>query len=112
MHIRISVWIALVGSGFISLFGGLAAGRPGFEFSDRGELDAIDIAARRLPVEARFAAYPIYNDPLLLQGREVVLGYPGYLCTEGFEYTDTYNGLVKLMQGSADWREIARAFRV
>src|SRR5437762_2972276 len=112
MPIRIAVWIALFGSGFISLFGGLAAGRPGFEFSDRAELDAIGIAARRLPVEARFAAYPIYNHPLLLQGRKVVLGYPGHLWTEGFEYTDTYNWLTKLMQGSADWREIARALRV
>ncbi len=110
--IRIGVCIALFGSGFISLFGGLAAGRPGFEFSDRAELDAIGIAARRLPVEARFAAYPIYNHPLLLQGRKVVLGYPGHLWTEGFEYTDTYNWLTKLMQGSADWREIARALRV
>src|SRR5205809_760617 len=112
MPVRIAVWIALFGSGFISLFGGLAAGRPGFEFSDRAELDAIGIAARRLPVEARFAAYPIYNHPLLLQGRKVVLGYPGHLWTEGFEYTDTYNWLTKLMQGSADWREIARALRV
>src|SRR6266496_3102344 len=112
MPIRIAVWITLFGSGFISLFGGLAAGRPGFEFSDRAELDAIGIAARRLPVEARFAAYPIYNHPLLLQGRKVVLGYPGHLWTEGFEYTDTYNWLTNLMQGSADWREIARALSV
>ncbi len=112
MPVRIAVCIALFGSGFISLFGGLAAGRPGFEFSDRAELDEIGIAVRRLPVEARFAAYPIYNHPLLLQGRKVVLGYPGHLWTEGFEYTDTYNWLTKLMQGSTDWRKIARALRV
>jgi len=109
---RIGVCIALFGSGFISLFGGLAAGRPGFEFSDRGELDAVGVAVRKLPAETRFAAYPTYNHPLLLQGRKVVLGYPGHLWTEGFEYTDAYDWLTKLMQGSADWRKIARALRV
>jgi hypothetical protein len=109
---RIGVCIALFGSGFISLFGGLAAGRPGFEFSDRGELDAVGVAVRKLPAEARFAAYPTYNHPLLLQGRKVVLGYPGHLWTEGFEYTDAYDWLTKLMQGSGDWRKIARALQV
>src|SRR5882724_9159548 len=109
---RIGVCIALFGSGFISLFGGLAAGRPGFEFSDRGELDAVGVAVRKLPAETRFAAYPTYNHPLLLQGRKVVLGYPGHLWTEGFEYTDAYDWLTKLMQGSGDWRKIARALQV
>ena len=110
--VRVGVCIALFGSGFISLFGGLAAGQPGFEFSDRGELDAVGAAVRSLPPEARFAAYPTYNHPLLLQGRKVALGYPGHLWTEGFEYTDTYNWLTKLMQGAGDWRKIARALRV
>jgi hypothetical protein len=109
---RIGVCIALFGSGFISLFGGLAAGRPGFEFSDRGELDAVGVAVRKLPAETRFAAYPTYNHPLLLQGRKVVLGYPGHLWTEGFEYTDAYDWLTKLMQGSGDWRKIAGALQV
>jgi len=112
MPIRVGVCIALFGSGFVSLFGGLAAGRPGFEFSDRGELDALGVALRKLPAETRFAAYPTYNHPLLLQGRKVVLGYPGHLWTEGFEYTDAYNWLTSLMQGSGDWREIARVLRV
>src|SRR5438046_9926045 len=91
MPIRIAVCIALFGSGFISLFGGLAAGRPGFEFSDRAELDAIGIAARGLPVEARYAAYPSYSHPLLLHGRRVVLGHPRHLWPAGLDYTDTYN---------------------
>ena len=69
--------IALFASGFVTLLGGLAAGHPGFGLIDRARLDAIGNAVRPLPVEARFAAYPTYNHPLLLQGRKVVLGYPG-----------------------------------
>jgi hypothetical protein len=110
--VRVGVCIALFGSGFISLFGGLAAGRPGFEFVDRGELDAVGVAVRHLPVEARFAAYPIYNHPLLLEGRKVVLGYPGHLWTEGFDYKDAEDKLLALMQGVGDWRAMARALRV
>src|SRR5713101_8704440 len=109
--VRVGVCIALFSSGFISLFGGLAAGRPGFGLVDRGELDAVGAAVRPLPVEARFAAYPLYNHPLLLQGRKVVMGYPGHLWTQGFDYAGTENQLRQLMEGAGNWRETARDLR-
>jgi hypothetical protein len=112
MPVRVAIYIALFGSGFVSLFGGLAAGRSGFGFANRAELDEVGDAIRMLPVEARFAAYPIYNHPLLLQGRKVVLGYPGHLWTEGFDYKNAYDWLTELMQGAGDWRETARRLRV
>ena len=113
MPIRVGVCIALFGSGFVSLFGGLAAGRPGFELADRAELDSVAAVVRTLPPEARFAAYPTYNDPLLLQGRKVVLGYPGHLWTQGFKnYESVEQKLRELMEGAQNWREIARALRV
>jgi hypothetical protein len=111
--VRVGVCIALFGSGFVSLFGGLAAGRPGFGLAERGELDAVGVAVRKLPAEARFAAYPTYNHPLLLQGRKVVLGYPGHLWTQGFNnYENVERKLRDLMEGAQNWREIARALRV
>jgi hypothetical protein len=111
--IRVGVCIALFGSGFVSLFGGLAAGRPGFGLAERAELDAVGAAVRKLPIEARFAAYPTYNHPLLLQGRKVVLGYPGHLWTQGFKnYENVEQKLRELMEGAQNWREIARALRV
>jgi hypothetical protein len=111
--VRVGVCIALFSSGFISLFGGLDAGRPGFGLVDRGELDAVGAAVRPLPVEARFAAYPTYNHPLLLQGRKVVIGYPGHLWTEGFDhYATTQSQLRDMMQGIGNWRQISRALDV
>lgn len=109
---RVAVCIALFFSGFVSLFGGLAAGRSGYAFADRGEVDAIGVALHSLPVEARFAAFPTYNHPLLLQGRKVVLGYPGHLWTQGFDYALDEKQLDKLMEGAEDWRAIARHFGV
>ena len=110
---RVGICIALFTSGFITLFGGLAAGRVGFELANRAELDAVGAAVRRLPVEARFATYPTYNHPLLLQGRKVVMGYSGHLWTEGFDdYPETENRLRNMMEGTADWRDIARSLAV
>jgi hypothetical protein len=104
--------LVLFASGFVTLLGGLAAGHPGFGLIDRARLDAIGAAVRSLPVEARFAAYPTYNHPLLLQGRKVVLGYPGHLWTEGFDYNNANNRLTALMRGTPNWREAAQALGV
>ncbi|MDP9003506.1 MAG: hypothetical protein M3N12_01800 [Verrucomicrobiota bacterium] len=108
---RVVIYIALFASGFITLFGGLAAGRNGFGIGDRAEVDAVGAVVSRLPVEARFAAFPTYNHPLLLQGRKVVLGYPGHLWTQGFDYAAYYDKLGTLMQGAADWKKTARFFQ-
>jgi hypothetical protein len=111
--VRVVVCIVLFGSGFVTLLGGLAANRAGWGFADRTELDALGDAIRQLPVEARFAAYPTFNHPLLLQGRKVALGYPGHLWSQGFaDYTRPYNLLNQLMRGDGNWREIARTLRI
>lgn len=109
--IRAVVCVALFGSGFITLFGGLAAGRTGFGLANRAELDAVGSALRQLPVEARFATFPVYNHPVLLQGRKVVLGYPGHVWTQGFQYQEESAKLTALMQGAPDWKEKAIALR-
>ena len=109
LPIRVGLCLALFGSGFVTLFGGLAVGRPGFGFANRGEVDAIGVATKDLPLDARFAAYPTYNHPLLLQGRNLVLGYPGHLWTQGFsDYSYINNRLTDLMLGKGDWRREAR----
>ena len=108
-EVRVGVCIALFGSGLLSLFGGLAAG--GYGFTSRSELDGVAVALRKLPVEARFAAFPTYNHPLLLNGRKVVAGYPGHLWTQGFDYSKVTEQLNALMNGAPDWRKIARRLR-
>ncbi|HLW35258.1 MAG TPA: hypothetical protein VKS98_06330 [Chthoniobacterales bacterium] len=111
--IRWAVCFTLFASGFVSLFGGLAAGKGGFGFANRGEVDAVSAAVRPLPIEARFAAWPTYNHPLLLSGRKVVMGYPGHLWTQGFDdYGKTNDMLTKMMQGGPEWRDLARTLQV
>jgi hypothetical protein len=112
--VRAAALVLLFGSGFVSLFGGLATGRPGYGFVYRGEVDGVGRALRtgNFPIEARFAAYPTYNHPLLLQGRNVVLGYPGHLWTEGYDYAPIQSQLGELMTGEANWRDIAHRLQV
>jgi len=103
--------IALFASGFVSLFGGLA--NPGYGLANRKEVAEVGAAVRNLPVEARFAAYPTWGHPLLLQGRKVVLGYPGHLWTQGFDnYHQEEAKLGRLMRGESDWRQAAEALKV
>ncbi len=109
---RAATCLLLFGSGFITLLGGLSAGHPGFGLIERARLDRIGTALRPLPVDARFATYPTYNHPVLLQGRKVVLGYPGHLWTEGFNYGEAENQLKALMNGAANWRDAAKALGV
>jgi hypothetical protein len=109
--VRAAVCVALFGSGFVTLFGGLAAGRTGFGLADRTELDAVGIAVSKLSAEARYAAFPTYNHPLLLQGRKLILGYPGHVWTQGFNYGEDSNKLGTLMNGAPGWKETARFFR-
>jgi hypothetical protein len=109
---RAAMCVALFGSGFVTLLGGLSAGHPGFGLIERARLDYTGAALRPLPVQARFAAYPTFNHPVLLQGRKVVLGYPGHLWTEGFDYAQPNNQLTALMNGAANWREAAQALDV
>ena len=111
MALRAAVCVVLFASGFISLFGGLEANKVGFGLADRAELDVVGMAVRKLPPEARFAAFPTYNHPLLLQGRKVVLGYPGHLWTQGFDYGPTFDKLRTLMEGAADWKQTARSLQ-
>jgi hypothetical protein len=109
---RVGACIILFFSGFVSLIGGLAAGRPGYQFANRSEIDFVAAAVRRLPVEARFAGFPTYNHPLLLNGRKMVCGYSGHLWTQGINSTEVESKLDNLMLGQGDWKTTARELRL
>src|SRR4030095_17005271 len=110
---RAGTCLILFFSGFVSLIGGLAAGRPGYQFANRSEIDFVAVAVRRLPIEARFAGFPTYNHPLLLNGRKMVCGYPGHLWTQGIQdYATVEDQLRSLMLGQGDWKKTARELKV
>ena len=107
--VRAGACFVLFASGFVSLIGGLAAGTPGFDIADRTELEGVATVVHKLPIKERFAAFPTYNHPLLMNGRKVVLGYGGHLWTQGFDYGSIEQQLNALMRGAPDWKERARA---
>ena len=110
---QVGACLVLFFSGFVSLIGGLAAGRPGYQFANRSEIDFVAAAVRRFPVEARFAGFPTYNHPLLLSGRKMVCGYAGHLWTQGIaDYAAVESQLNNLMLGQGDWKKSARELQV
>ncbi len=109
---RAGACLILFFSGFVSLLGGLAVNKGGYEFANRSEVDYVAAAVRRLPVEARFAGFPTYNHPLLLNGRKMVCGYGGHLWTQGINSSDVESKLRNLMLGQGDWQKAAQELRV
>jgi hypothetical protein len=107
--LRAMVYVALFASGLITLFGGLAANKTGFGIADRYELDNVGAVLKKLPADARFAGHPIWGHPVLLQGRKMVLGYPGHLWTQGFDFAKTEEKLRNLMLGAPNWKDLARS---
>ncbi len=108
---RAVICVILFGSGFFTIFAGWAYGSTGSGLADRGDFDAVGAAVSKIPLQERFAAFPTYNHPLLLQGRKVVLGYPGHIWTQGFDLGPESNKLTTLMNGAPDWKETARFFQ-
>jgi hypothetical protein len=106
--IRYVLCLLLFASGFICLIGGLKVGSPGFDITNRIQLNAVAAAVKKVPIAERFAGFPTFNHLLLLNGRKMVLGYPGHLWTQGFDYAQVEQQLRLLMLGAPGWRERAR----
>jgi hypothetical protein len=104
---------ALFASGLISLIGGMGAGLPGgYAVADRLELAAARELRAQLPSGAVVAAAPTYNQPLLLAGQPIAVGYDGHLWSHGSDYGERRILLDRLLNGAPGWREAARTLGV
>ncbi len=110
--IRWLVCIVLFFSGAVSLVGGLRDTDQGYGIGSRAELTVVEAATKPLPIEARFAAAPEYNHPLVFAGRKLALGYIGHLYSQGIDYVPLERDQHALMLGLRDWRSAAQRLRV
>jgi len=99
-------------SGFISLLGGIDGSHTGYDFASSSELGGVAAAVRNLPATAIFATFPTYNHPLLLNGRNVVAGYPGHLWSHGIDCKAQLASVDSLLNGEPGWQKIARDLHV
>ena len=110
--VRWPVCAALFLSGAVSLAGGLRHANVGYHLASRSELDAVSAATQPLPIEARFAAAPEYNHPLVFAGRKLAMGYDGHLYSQGIDYAPLARDQKALMLGYPDWQRAARRLGV
>ncbi|MGB8356561.1 MAG: hypothetical protein WCD79_21860 [Chthoniobacteraceae bacterium] len=98
---------ALYFSGFITLVGGIDTSHTGYDFASCSELEGVASAVRKIPVTATFAAIPTYNHPLLLNGRNMVMGYTGHLWSHGIDFEGQLAKLNFLLDGRDGWQQTA-----
>ncbi len=107
LPLRAAVCFVLFFTGAVSLVGGLD-NRHGYRLASLTEVEAVGSAVRPIPVTARFAGAPEFAHPLLLAGRNLVVGYDGHLWSHGLDYGGKMADLENLMRGAPDWRERAQ----
>ena len=91
-------------SGFVGLLGGLDGNHQGYPIASLAQLDSVRVAVRVVPPTEPIAAAPIWNHPLLLIGRRVVLGYTGHVESHGLPAQWHFSRLNTLMNGGDEWR--------
>lgn len=120
--IRAAVCFALFFSGAVSLFGGLSGSLvtgekreggvlPGVGYSLgtlRSEVDGVAWATRDIPITDRFIAAPNYNQPLLLAGRLLLMGYEGHIWSHGIDSNSRKDAIETVLKGEDGWRKAAQ----
>ncbi len=109
---RVAICALLFFSGAVTLAGGLGKPDPRLSLLETAELDSVREIVRDLPAEARFAAMPDYNHPLVYCGRKQAMGYIGHLHSQGIDYEPLARDLDTLMYGRPGWREAAARLKV
>lgn len=112
--VRFPAGALLFGSGLVTLIGGMRFGLKtgGYRIASTMEIAAAALARDALPAGTVVAAAPAYNQPLLLAGQGVVLGYDGHLWSHGIDYMDRLELLDTLMNGEPGWEEAAKRLQV
>lgn len=95
-------------SGFICVLGGVDP-RKSHVIYNTTLARSVKYAIKDIPLSDRFAAFPTYNHPLLINGRKVVYGYPGWIWSHGYSnYHPLENKLKKIMMGEYGWKTLAK----
>lgn len=111
IYIKIAVCFILFCSGFISVIGGVNPSK-GYEVIKFDEVHEVKNAIKDIPINSRFACLPSFNHPLIFTGRKLVLGYPGWIWSHGFNLSDAEKKVHSLMKSEDDWKEISKELKV
>ena len=105
-HYKYITCFLLFFSGFICVFGGFPEIR-GYGLTKFSEVAQVEKAVKNLPIEGRFAAFPTFDHPLLYCGKKIVMGYPGWMWSHGYNTKTLEKKLKKLMLGDEKWEKYA-----
>jgi hypothetical protein len=63
--------------------------------------------------DALFLTYPIHNSPVSnLAGRQIMMGYPGYLWTQGVDYQKRYSDIQTIFAGDKNAKQLIAEYKI
>jgi len=101
----VATCVVLFFSGAVSLAGGLD-GRHGYALIRRSELAEAAATLANVPISARLAVEPDYNNPAILLGRPVLCGYEGHLWSHGLDYQKNWDALQVVLKKGPGWKDV------
>lgn len=104
---RCTLLLGLCFSGIITLFAGLD-GRHGYSVIKRSEYYQAKKILANLIGRPRILCAPDYNQPAILAGYPVYVGFEGHLWSHGLDYKHTLKLLDNVMQQGPGWVNDAR----
>lgn len=105
---RVPALVTLLATGAISLAGGLQPLDQPNKIAKSEETDRVARLLDRIPPDARIAAAPEWNHPVILAGYKLALGYDGHLWSHGYDYAAHAVALDALMRGYGHWQTSAK----
>ncbi len=110
--VRVAACTLLFFSGAVTLAGGLGKPDPHWSLVETAELNSVRETVRGLPAEARFAALPEYNHPLVYCGRKLGIGYAGHVRSQGIDSVPLRRDLDMVLRGDPGWEKAAKRLDV
>lgn len=112
LFVKSYICFVLFFSGCISLIGGIGPKYNGFEMFNLSEIREVSSSIQGLSLKKRFACFPTFNHPLYFSGCKVVLGYPGWLWSNGYSIEGRDEKLKRFMFGDSDWQKLAKELEI
>lgn len=105
--LRVICCVLLFPCGALSLAGGLRPREDPVRIIERAEINHATPLLRAIPADARVAAAPDWNHPVILAGHRMALGYEGHVWSHGYDSATLRQSLDALMRGGPAWRRHA-----
>lgn len=103
LAVRVPVCFTLFFSGFISVYAAIDNTHTGYSLVGRDQWEVVKDSLSKFPVDAKFAAEPIFTNLVTVLGHKTVVGYPGHFL--GVDLAPRLGDVNAILTGAPDWQD-------